>query len=280
VVGREAELSLLESWWTQVIEGRPRVVFVAGEVGIGKTTFVQAFLDSLDVSTARIARGQCIEQYGVGEPYMPVLEALTRLAQEPQGEHVVELLHKFAPTWLVQMPSLLSDVDRAQLQASAQGMTQHRMLFEIAHEVFTAETPLVLALEDLHWSDFSTLELISAMARRTDPARLLVLGTYRTTEMLASVHPLRTMKQELELHRYCEKVRLKLLSEEDVAAYLARRFASDGTARSLAGVAPLIHERSDGNPLFMVNMVDYLVEQGSRARPWRAFAPPHLYRAA
>src|ERR1700722_19126524 len=265
VVGREAELARLQSWCAQVIEGRRRIVFIAGEAGIGKTTFVRAFLDSLSGSAARIGRGQCVEQYGAGEPYMPVLEALTRLCQEAGGERVVELLRKFAPTWLAQMPALLSYADREQLQATAQGVTQRRMLREMAQalEALAAETPLVLALEDLHWSDFSTLELISAIARRTEPARLLILGTYRPTEMLASDHPLRAMKQELELHRNCEELRLKLLSEADVAAYLARRFADNDTARSLAGVAPLIHERTDGNPLFMVNVVDYLLEHGS-----------------
>jgi len=265
VVGRETELARLQSWSAQVIEGRRRVVFVAGEAGIGKTTFLKAFLDSLDGSAALIGRGQCIEQYGAGEPYMPVLEGLTRLCQESRGDRVVDLLHQFAPTWLAQMPPLLSYADRERLQTRTQGVTQQRMLREMtqALEALAAETPLVFALEDLHWSDFSTLELISAIARRTEPARLLILGTYRPTEMLASDHPLRTMKQELELHRNCEELRLELLSEADVAAYLAKRFADHGTARSLAGVAPVIHKRTDGNPLFMVNVVDYLVEQGS-----------------
>ena len=81
-----------------MIEGRRRVVFVAGEAGIGKTTFLRAFLDSLGAST-RIGRGQCVEQYGAGEPYMPVLEALTRLCQEAGGEQVVAQLYKFAPSW-------------------------------------------------------------------------------------------------------------------------------------------------------------------------------------
>src|ERR1700722_3451265 len=209
VVGREAELARLQSWCAQVIEGRRRIVFIAGEAGIGKTTFVRAFLDSLSGSAARIGRGQCVEQYGAGETYMPVLEALTRLCQEAGGERVVELLRKFAPTWLAQMPALLSYADREQLQATAQGVTQRRMLREMAQalEALAAETPLALALE-----------LISAVARRTEPARLLILGTYRPTEMLASDHPLRAMKQELELHRNCEELRLKLLSEADVAA--------------------------------------------------------------
>ena len=73
------------------------------------------------------------------------------------------------------------------------------------------------------------------------------------------------MKQELELHRYCEELRLKLLSEEDVAAIWRGALPSDGS-RQLATLAPVIHERTDGNPLFMVNVVDYLVEQDLAAR--------------
>jgi predicted ATPase len=98
-------------------------VFVAGEAGIGKTTFVNAFLDTLGGTAARIARGQCIEQYGAGEPYMPVLEALMRLCREARAERVVDLLHKFAPTWLTQMPPLLSDADSERLQVTVQGIT-------------------------------------------------------------------------------------------------------------------------------------------------------------
>jgi predicted ATPase len=261
VVGREVELAQLQSRYSEVLEGQRRVVFVGGEAGIGKTVFVQAFLDSVaEEGTARFGRGQCIEQYGAGEPYMPVLEALSCLGQEPRGERVVELLNRFAPTWLAQMPELLSREERVRLQSEMQGVTQQRMLREMtrALEALATETPLVLLLEDLHWSDFSTLELISAIARRSEPARLLIVGTYRPVEMLANDHPLRTMKQELELHRYCEELRLKLLTEENVVDYLAKRLASDASRR-FGTLAPVIHTRTDGNPLFMVNMVDYLL---------------------
>ena len=194
---------------------------------------------------------------------MPVLEALSRLGQEPGGERVIELLDRYAPMWLAQMPALLTPEERVRLQSQTQGVTQQRMLREMAQalEALMAESPLVLLLEDLHWSDFSTLELISAIARRSEPARLLIVGTYRPVEMLASDHPLRTMKQELELHRYCEELRLKLLNEEDVAGYLAKRFSTNGSRR-FDSLAPAIHERTDGNTLFMVNVVDYLVDAG------------------
>jgi DNA-binding winged helix-turn-helix (wHTH) protein/tetratricopeptide (TPR) repeat protein len=264
VVGREDELARLQSCYSHVLEGQRRVIFVAGEAGIGKTTFVQAFVDSIvQEGTARLGRGQCVEQYGAGEPYIPVFEALGRLGQDLGGKRVVELLNRFAPTWLTQMPALVGSEERVRLQTQNQGVTQQRMLREMAQalEALAAEAPLVLVLEDLHWSDFSTLELISAVARRSEPARLLIVGTYRPVEMLAHDHPLRRMKEELELHRYCEELRLKLLSEENVASYLAKRFSSNGS-RALQTLAPVIHDRTDGNPLFMINVVDYLVDAG------------------
>jgi predicted ATPase len=101
--------------------------------------------------------------------------------------------------------------------------------------------------------------LISAIARRSELARLLIVGTYRPVEMLTNDHPLRTMKQELELHRYCEELRLKLLTEENVVDYLAKRLASDASRR-FGTLARVIHARTEGNPLFMVNMVDYLLD--------------------
>jgi len=176
---------------------------------------------------------------------------------------VIELLHKFAPTWLAQMPSLLDEADRERLHNVTQGVTQQRMLHEMmeALEGFAAEAPLVMLFEDLHWSDSSTLKLISAIARRTESARLMILATYRPVAILANDHPLRTMKEELELHRYCEELRLKLLDEEDDAGYLARRFASNGSQR-FDWLAPVIHELTGGNPLFMINVVDYLADAG------------------
>jgi predicted ATPase/DNA-binding winged helix-turn-helix (wHTH) protein len=271
MVGRQNELAQLQSWYSRVLEGQRNVIFVTGEVGIGKTTFVQAFLDSIaQQSSVLVGRGQCVEQYGAGEPYMPVLEALGRLCHEPGGERLIELLSKFAPTWLVQMPALLTREERVRLQSEMQGVTQQRMLREMteALEALTTERPLVLLLEDLHWSDFSTLELISAIARRSELARLLIVGTYRLVEMLGNDHPLRSMKQELELHRYCEELRLKLLTEEDVVDYLAKRLASDASRR-FGTLAHVIYARTDGNPLFMVNMVDYLLVDAERFRNLR-----------
>ncbi|MBI3304256.1 MAG: AAA family ATPase [Deltaproteobacteria bacterium] len=263
LVGREAELAQLQRWLGKALEGERQVVFVTGEPGIGKTRLVDAFVAQVAASgTVWIGRGQCIEQYGAGEAYLPVLEALGRLCRESGGERLIDLLGQHAPTWLVQMPSLLSAAELEGLQRKVLGATRERMLREMAEalEALTAEKPLVLWLEDLHWSDYSTLELLSFWARRQERARLLVIGTYRPVEVIMSSHPLKGVKQELQLHGQCEELPLGYLTEAAVGEYLAVRFPESQLPARLVG---LIHQRTDGNPLFLVNVADYLVAQGS-----------------
>ncbi len=292
LVGREAELARLHSWLAKALSGERQLVFVTGEPGIGKTTVVDAFLQSLESRVPRLAskdshisfaavqtldprhqtldggwwlsRGQCIEHYGPGEPYMPILEALGRLCRTPDGEQLVTLLGQHAPTWLVQLPTLLTTAEFEALQRKTQGATHERMLRELgeAIEVLTAERPLALVLEDLHWSDASTLELLGLLARRREPARLFVIGTYRPGDVLVQAHPLRAVKQELQLHGLCAELPLGLLGEPQVAEYLAQRFNVGTTgALPLQPLAKAIHRRTDGNPLFLVTAIDDLVGQ-------------------
>src|SRR6185503_6391197 len=109
-----------------------------------------------------------------------------------------------------------------------------RMLRELAEalEVITTERPLVLVLEDLHWSDVSTLDLLSMLARRQEAARLLIIGTYRPVEVLTRDHPLKGIKQELQLHGQCEELALDFLSEAAVEEYLGHRFAIGADSRA------------------------------------------------
>jgi len=114
-------------------------------------------------------------------------------------------------------------------------------------------------LEDLHWSDYATLDLVAWLARRQEPARLLLLGTYRPVEVLTREHPLRGVQQALQLHGHCAELPLAFLSEAAVAAYLTRRLAG---YQEPAALARIIHQRTDGNPLFMVHVVEELLTQG------------------
>jgi tetratricopeptide (TPR) repeat protein len=193
---------------------------------------------------------------------MPVLEALERLCHTGDGERLVGLLRQYAPMWLVQMPSLLTPAEREELQRQLIGAAPERMLREIAHalEALTAEKLLVLVLEDLHWSDYSTLSLVAFLARQPGRIRLLVIGTYRPVEVLAREHPLKRIKQELQVHGLCEELPLGFLTAESVAEYMATRFPA-GSPEFLQRLAQTVHQRTEGNPLFMTKVVDDLVGQ-------------------
>jgi DNA-binding winged helix-turn-helix (wHTH) protein/predicted ATPase len=274
-VGREVELEQLHRWLAAAGEGERQIVFVTGEPGIGKTTVVEAFLtQAAATAPIRIGRGQCVDHYGAGEAYLPVLDALTRLCRDPDGDAVVRVLAQHAPTWLVQMPSLVGAGELRGLQRRAQAATRERMLRELteALEALALDAPVILRLEDLHWSDASTLDWLAFLGRRPERARLLVLGTYRPVEVLAEEHPLKAVKGELQLHRFCHELALGRLGQAAVETYLVRRFRVGAepitSVRSLAGQ---VHARSDGNPLFMVNIADDLVARSvlvERAGSW------------
>lgn len=262
LVGREAELARLHASLARALSGQRQLVFVTGEPGIGKTALVEAFLAKVGEANAlRIGCGQCVEQYGAGEAYLPVLEALGRLGRAAGGKRLIQTLKQHAPTWLEQLPGLLSDRDVEAVQRRAQGATRDRMRRELveALDSLTQDAPLVLLLEDLHWSDSATIDLLGMLARRRESARLLVLGTYRPADVAAATaHPLRWVKHELRLHGHCDEIPLELLTVAAVSQYLSRRFPGHGLPAEL----PLVlHRNTEGNPLFLVNTIDYLIGQ-------------------
>ncbi len=271
-VGRAHALGELRGWLDRASDGDRQVVFISGEPGIGKTTLVEDFLETEAADRGCwAATGHCLEHFGAGEPYLPVLQALQRLCTEPRRERLLAVLRRYAPTWLQQMPALQSAQDRTALERETLGATPERMLREMgeALEALSAESPLVLVLEDLHWSDYATLDLITLLARRPEPARLLLIGTYRPADARWSEHPLHHVRRELESRRQCRRLRLTELGEDAIAEYLSRRFAG---AERIAGLATAIHRYTDGNPLFMVNVAEWLVAEGQlvqRGDRWR-----------
>jgi predicted ATPase len=132
-----------------------------------------------------------------------------------------------------------------------------------AFEAVTVENPLVLILEDLDWVDPSTLDVISALARRRGPAKLLVLGTYRPADVVILQSPLKTLKQDLLIHQLCFEILLERLDKGDVREYLDAEFA---TGNLPSGLSALIHRHSGGNPLFMVAIVQDLLKNGLIAK--------------
>jgi DNA-binding winged helix-turn-helix (wHTH) protein len=276
LVGRERVMAVLETRFARACAGERQVVFLSGEAGIGKTTVLDAFVArAAPEPDVMIARGACLEHYGVAEAYLPVLEAIGRLLREPGSERAIRLLEKYAPTWVLQLPWLAPRDDRDALRRELVGVTKERMLREMSEalEALTTETPLVLVLEDLHWSDHSTLDLLGMLARREETARLLVLGSYRPVDVIVSGHPLQSLLQELRARRQCDDIALPFLAAADVADYLAQRF---GARTSSSDLVLAVHQRTDGNPLFMVRLADELVAVGvlvEEAGAWRLGGP-------
>jgi predicted ATPase/DNA-binding winged helix-turn-helix (wHTH) protein len=262
LVEREAVSQHLHAAWQQACQGVRQVVFVTGEAGMGKTAVVETLAAQVRTDpTVGLATGQCVEHYGTGEAYLPILEALGSLCQGPRGADLVAILRQHAPTWLVQMPWLLTAADRESLQHELQGTTRERMLREFAAvvEALTAAMPLLLVLEDLHWSDYATVDLLAMLARRCPHARLLVVGTYRPVETLVHQHPLHSVTLDLQRHESTTVLSLVVLSAEAVASYLAARFPQHQFPTALA---VWLHQRTDGHPLFLVTLVQALVERG------------------
>src|SRR5262245_17857733 len=226
ITGRQREVDTLEGWFQRAAHGDCQLVFVSGEAGIGKTTVLDLFrARCAQGEPVRFGQGQCVEAYGEGEPYQPLLAALGQLSRGPTGPEVLAALRQYAPMWLVQLPGLLGEAELERLQRQVQGATRARMVRELAEvlQVLTLERPLVLVLEDLHWSDPSTVECLAALAQRREPARLLVLGTYRPVELVLRAHPLRGLVQELRGRGQAVDLRLEFLPAEDVTAYIAGR---------------------------------------------------------
>ena len=261
LVGRDQALAQLDEGLRSALEDRRQIVFITGEPGIGKTALADEFQRRAvaEIPDLRIARGQCIEGYGAKEAFYPMLEALGQLSRGPGGNSVVEILSVQAPTWLVQFPAFIKPEQREMLQHEILGATRERMLREIcdALDTLTSTGPLLLVFEDLQWADASTLDLMSALARRRAPAKLMLIATKRPVQMIPD-HPLKTLKQDLLVHGLCTEIPLEPLSEAHVAEYLAIQSSGNPLPE---GLARWLYLHSEGNPLFMVAALDHMIER-------------------
>jgi tetratricopeptide (TPR) repeat protein len=277
LVGRQLPLAQLDGNLQKALHGQRQVVFLSGEAGVGKTSLADAFQRVVESVHVRVVRGQCVEGFGGKEAYYPIFETLSQLSRGAGGPDIINVLTKQAPTWIIQFPSLVKPEKYAALKREILGATKERMVRELceALETITEQSALVMILEDLHWVDHSTVDLISAVARRREPAKLFVLGTFRPADLILFDSPFKTLKQDLVLHRLCSEFSLERLTESDVSDYLAVEYAN---ADLPLGFATVIHRHSEGNPLFMTAMLDHLSQQGVLSQTegrWTVTIPLH-----
>ena len=277
LVGREAVLAELWQSLRNATAGTPQIVFITGEAGIGKTALADEFQRQVATSdrTVRFGHGQCVEGFGTKEAFYPVLEAVGRLCRGPDGARVVDTLAVEAPTWLVQYPALLTRRHRETLQQEILGATRERMLREICEALVAVatRTPLLLVLEDLHWGDPSTLDFISALARHRGPARIVLVATYRPADLAGPIAPLDALKRDLVARHLAREIVVPPLSEAEIARYLADGEPAGPAQEELAS---LLHRRTEGNPLFMITVLEHMLEGGlveHERGVWRLLSP-------
>ena len=257
-VGREKERGELASAFASATAGRGVMACVAGEPGIGKTTLVQDFLSGLQVSgkSFDLAIGQCSQRLAGEEAYLPFLEALESLLRYDSG--LTRKLRELAPSWYAQLfPLSEKDPSDTLLQEYVRNTTQERVKREFAAFVreITRQNPFVLFFDDVHWTDPSTVDLLSHLATKFDSTRILVIVTYRPSELLLLKHPFIRVKRDLQARSTCREIEVEFLKSGDVERYIGLEFLANRFPREFS---ELIHSRTEGNPLFMVDLLRYL----------------------
>ncbi|MGH2609051.1 MAG: ATP-binding protein, partial [Tepidiformaceae bacterium] len=257
-VGREEELHVLRKAWEDVTQGKRRLVFIAGEPGIGKTRTATEFALDVHATGSTVLYGRCDEE--AIAPYRPFVEALRHYVTNCSPEDFEAKLGPRAS----ELARLVPEVEKQrELEAGPlpELEGERYRLFEAVGSTLAAiaeSDPLILVLDDLQWADRPTLLLLKHVIRSPEPARLLVLATYRDTDLHRG-HRLSDVLGDLRRERLFERILLHGLAEENVGAIV----------NAWTGAAPptefthAVHAETEGNPFFIEEVMRHLQETGA-----------------
>jgi DNA-binding CsgD family transcriptional regulator len=247
-VGRAAELAQLDEARRRTVGGPPAAVVVGGEAGVGKSRLVDEFAQRCRADGVRVLPGSCIELGDEGAPFAPVVEALRTMLRDQEPETARRWIGHGSSDLARLLPELgVVPGDQGQAvgpeMASAQGRL-FELLLDLVERV-AAERPTVLVIEDLHWADQSTRDLLGFLVRSLRRPGLLLLLTYRTDE-LHRRHPLRPFLAELERIRWVERLELQRFDRAELVAQLTGILGETPTAE----LVDEVFERAQGNPFY------------------------------
>ncbi|MGH9753327.1 MAG: serine/threonine-protein kinase PknK [Blastocatellia bacterium] len=261
-VGREAECAELQASFESVAAGHGQLVCVTGEPGIGKTTVVEEFINqaSAGAQSCHIARGRCSERLEGTGAYLPLLEAMEGLIRNPirgvgaAQEDVDRLMERTAPTWRAQItPHLGAAPPRSEKKAAS--LEQMKWELKAFFQELSLRQPVILFLDDLHWSDISTIDLLTFLGSKFDQLRMLIVATYRPSEMLLARSPFVQVMLDFQSRGLRREIALRFFSRDEIERYLAVEFPG----HNFPGEFPaFIQEKTEGNPLFTVDLIRYL----------------------
>lgn len=268
MVGREAELSRLETVWARVVVGERQLVVVRGDPGIGKSHLVRHFTDRIGARhdpPVRVLIGRCFAREGGAPAFLPVFDILDAWHQaetSAEASPIIDLLRRHAPRWARQIPWVGKRTTASALSAAE--ARPERFLQEIAavFERGSADRPLVLIFEDVHWADRATVELVHYLATRSTRAALLVIATYRETDAIAKGHPALHLPE-------APRDRLTVIDLPPFGRDEVRRCLAHVFADSPEVVADLVDDalrRSGGNPLLVLALAQWAIDQGIVSR--------------
>ena len=238
-VGRTGELAELQAALREAADAQPSLALVGGESGVGKSRLAEELTRHARASGARVLSGDCVELGEDELPYAPLLTALRPLVRD--GDPALDAL---APSLRAALDAILPGLGAGSTGAEAAQSRVFEALLMIL-DALSADAPVLLIVEDLHWSDSSTRHFVRFLARTICTERLLVLGTYRSDE-LHRRHPLRPLLAELASDPYTRLLELPRFTPDELAEQLEGILAD----RPDQSLVERVYARSEGNPLY------------------------------
>ena len=263
VVGRDTELSLIADAAKRIYgsDGR-EVLLVSGEAGLGKTTLVAEAARSAYDAGACVLFGHCEED--LATPYQLFAEALGHYVAHTEEEQLRELVEAHGSEWMRLVPALASRIPDLPPSKATDSDSERYLLFAAAVGLLgsiSQQQPVVLVLDDLQWADNASLLLLRHLVAAEHPVRLLVLGTFRDSE-LAQSPGLRETLGLLRRHRGFTRLELEGLDENGVQS-LMEAAAGHALSEEGLGLADTLFRETDGNPFFVTELLRHLSETGA-----------------
>ncbi|MET0420701.1 MAG: AAA family ATPase [Acidimicrobiia bacterium] len=261
-VGRRPELDQLLQLWNDALAGQRSTVFVSGEPGIGKTRLSGELARRAHTQGMTVLYGRCDDELGV--PYQPFVEALAFVVDNFEPAVFRDALGRHAGELTRLVPRLGEHLDHIPGPMSPDPETSQYRLFEAVATALTvgaAARPILFVIDDLHWAAKPTLLMLRHVAASTDPARLLIVGTYRDTDLYRA-QPLAEALADMRRLDHVERVTLSGLDGPEVLEFLTRVAGHDLDESGVA-LAQMIYDETDGNPLFTGEVLRHLRETGA-----------------